>query len=106
MFLLEGNSRVALNTILESVEALQNIVDKMDGNSSDNLYAIRGVLTDLLPLGPLVEWEIEYGNENRSTAEEVVGWMEGICFVPQMFFKSLFIYPMNSSLFLWLYLNF
>ena len=70
----------ALNPITESMEALQNIVDKMDASSSDNVYAIRGLLTGLLPLGPLVEWEIEYGNENRSTLEEVVGWMEGICF--------------------------
>ena len=62
------------------MDALQRIVDKIDPSSSDSIFAFRNFLTNLLPLGPLLEWETEYGVVNRSTPEEVVGWMEGIVF--------------------------
>ena len=62
------------------MDALQKIVDKIDPSSSDSIYAIRGFLTDLLPVGPLLDWESGNGDVNRSTPEEVVGWMEGIVF--------------------------
>ena len=62
------------------MDALQRIVDKIDPSSSDSIFAFRNFLTNLLPLGPLLEWETEYGGVNRSTPEEVVGWMEGIVY--------------------------
>ena len=63
--------------ILVSVDTLQSIVDRMDPSNMYKLFSIRGMLSELLPLGPLIESEIEYGGSNRSTPEQIVGWMEG-----------------------------
>ena len=49
----------------------------MDPSNMNKIFAIRGILSELLPLGPLIQWEVEYGDKNRSTPEELVGWMEG-----------------------------
>ena len=67
---------IAIN-ILVSVDTLQSIVDRMDPSNMYKLFSIRGMLSEVLPLGPLIESEIEYGGANRSTPEEIVGWMEG-----------------------------
>ena len=65
----------------ENVAALQKVVDKMDPSPTDRVYTIRGFLSNLIPIGPLLDWEEEYSNTNRSTPEEVVGWMEGKIFI-------------------------
>ena len=68
-----------INYFTDNVNSLQQIVERMDEGSGDdwksNIRGIREVLTDLLPIGPRFDWEIEYG-ENRSSVEEVATWME------------------------------
>ena len=61
--------------IIENVQALQKLVDEMDPSDMDMVYPVRSIISDLLPIGPVSEWEAGY--RNRTTPEEVADWMEG-----------------------------
>ena len=47
----------------------------MDPSDMDMVYPVRSIISDLLPIGPVSEWEAGY--RNRTTPEEVADWMEG-----------------------------
>ena len=61
--------------IIENVQALQKLVDEMDPSDMDIVYPVRSIISDLLPIEPVSEWEAGY--RNRTTPEEVADWMEG-----------------------------
>ena len=77
--------------LAENVDALQDIVDGMNVSRQQEVYMKRQLLTDLLPIGPLVGNEAD-GWFNRSTPEQVVTWMEGAIHRPQFerFLKDFF----------------
>ena len=57
----------------------------MQGLSSEGIYSIRSLLSELIPIGPKTDWEIQEGYGNRTTPEQVVTWMEGTASIISFF---------------------